>query len=129
MVGYKNQQDFEMAKRYSQPKTFMECQRRHSLMARELAKIGWVWPGTVQRRMLTCGKPQCICHRDAEARHGPYFYWTSKKNGKTVSRKLTQREAEILEAWINNRRKLDATVKRMMEVSERALHLTLRVKT
>jgi hypothetical protein len=42
---------------------------------------------------------------------------------------LTQREAEILEAWINNRRKLDATVKRMMEVSERALHLTLRVKT
>jgi hypothetical protein len=117
-----------MTRKYSQPKTLIECQQRHSLMAQELAKIGLVWPGTVQRRMLTCGKPQCICHRDAEARHGPYFYWTSKKEGKTISRKLTRQEAEILELWINNRRKLDATVKRMMEVSERALSLTLRAK-
>jgi hypothetical protein len=79
--------------------------------------------------MLTCGKPQCACHKDPEARHGPYYYWTSKKNGKTISKKLSREEAEILESWIHNRRTIDATIKLMMKVSEHALSLTLQAKS
>jgi hypothetical protein len=111
------------------PKTLMECRQRHVDLTRRLARIGFVWPGTVQRQMLTCGKPQCACHKDPEARHGPYYYWTSKKKGKTVSKKLTREEAEILESWINNRRSVDDTLKRMMKVSQRALDLTLAAKS
>jgi hypothetical protein len=112
-----------------QSKTLMECQQRHIDLAESLARIGFLWPGTVQRQMLTCGKPQCACHRDPGARHGPYYYWTSKKKGKTISRKLTRQEAEILVDWIENRRIADATLKRMMLVSKRALGLTLAAKT
>jgi N-glycosylase/DNA lyase len=54
-----------------------------------------------------------------------YYYWTSKKKGKTVSRKLFREEAELLESWVNNRRVADDTIKRMMKVSEHALALTL----
>jgi hypothetical protein len=79
----------------------------------------------VQRQKLTCGQPQCACHRDPQARHGPYFYWTSKKEGKTISRKLTPEEGEILQEWIENRRTLQETVKRMMKLSKHALALTL----
>jgi hypothetical protein len=107
----------------------MQCQEYHSSLAESLAHIGYLWPGTVQRQMLTCGKPQCACHRDSRARHGPYYYWTSKKMGKTVSRKLTREEAEILQAWIENRRTADATLKRMMGVSKHALALTLHAKS
>ena len=107
----------------------MQCQELHSNLAASLAHMGYLWPGTVQRQMLTCGKPQCACHRDPRARHGPYYYWTSKKKGKTVSRKLTREEAEILQAWIENRRRADATLRRMMEVSKRALALTLHTKS
>ena len=106
----------------------MECQKRYDEQVQSLARIGFVSPGTVQRQMLTCGKPQCACHKDLKARHGPYFYWTSKKHGKTISRKLTLEEAEILEQWINNRRSLSHTVKRMMRLSEHALALTLHAK-
>jgi len=118
-----------MRKSDRQPRTLMECQQRHINLAQSLARIGFVWPGTVQRQMLTCGKPQCACHRDPRARHGPYYYWTSKRKGKTVNKKLTRDEAEILEAWIGNRRIADATLKRMMEVSKHALGLTLAAKT
>ena len=107
----------------------MECQQHHIDLAETLARIGFVWPGTVQQQMLTCGKPQCACHKDPKARHGPYYYWTSKKKGKTISRKLTREEAEILEDWIGNRRIADATLKRMMEVSKHALALKLRAKS
>ena len=117
-----------MSKNDRQPRTLMECQQRYVDLTRTLAQTGFVWPGTVQRQMLTCGKPQCSCHKDPEARHGPYYYWTSKKNGKTISRKLSREEAEILESWINNRRTIDATIKRMMKASEHALTLTLREK-
>lgn len=106
----------------------MECKQRHLDLSRALARIGFLWPGTVQRQMLTCGKPQCACHKDPKARHGPYYYWTSKKKGKTVSRKLAREEAELLESWINNRRIVDETIKRMMKVAEHALHLTLSTK-
>lgn len=115
-------------KKDRQPRTLLQCQQRCAGLTQSLAHIGFVWPGTVQRQMLTCGKPQCACHKDPEARHGPYYYWTSKRNGKTVSRKLSREEAEILESWINNRRAIDVIVKRMMKVSEHALDLTLRAK-
>jgi hypothetical protein len=118
-----------MPKSDRRPKTLMECQQRYGGLIQSLARIGFVWPGTVQRQMLTCGKPQCACHKDPEARHGPYFYWTSKREGKTVSRKLAMEEAEILEEWINNRRSLNDTVKRMMKLSEHALALTLRARS
>jgi hypothetical protein len=118
-----------MAKSGRQPRTIMECQQHHTVLAESLARIGFLWPGTVQRQMLTCGKPQCACHRDSQARHGPYYYWTSKKMGKTVSRKLTREEAEILEDWIKNRRIADATIKRMMKVSKHALGLMLAAKS
>jgi hypothetical protein len=115
-----------MAQKNRQPRSFTECQRRYGELTRALAEVGFVWPGTVQRRMLTCGKPKCICHRDPQSRHGPYYYWTSKKEGKTVSRQLTPEEAAILESWIENRRKVDDTLKRMTRISERALVLQLR---
>lgn len=118
-----------MTRKNLSPKTFMECQRQYSELTQILAQLGFVWPGTLQRRMLTCGKLQCPCHQDKHARHGLYFCWTSKKAGKTVSRMLTQEEAEIVEPWINNRRALNATVKRMMEISKHALALTLRAKS
>jgi hypothetical protein len=115
-----------MSKSAPRPRTLRECRQRYGELIRSLTSIGFVWPGTVQRHMLTCGKPQCACHKAPPSRHGPYFYWTSKKHGKTVSRKLTLEEAEILEEWINNRRSLNDTVKRMMKLSEHALALKLR---
>jgi hypothetical protein len=117
-----------MSKNDRTPRTLMQCQQRHADLSQTLARIGFLWPGTVQRQMLTCGKSQCSCHKDPKARHGPYYYWTSKKKGKTVSRKLSPEEAEILEAWINNRRKVDDTIRRMMKVSEHVLALTLVAK-
>ncbi len=110
----------------NQPSTLVQHQQSHARLANTLADIGFIWPGTVQKQLLTCGKPRCRCHKDPKLRHGPYWYWTSKKKGKTVSRKLTPEEAEIIGQWIENRRRLDATLKQMMQTSQRLLPLLLR---
>jgi len=118
-----------MARKNRAPQTLMQCQHQYRELTQAVAQLGFVWPGTLQQRMMTCGKAQCPCHRDPRARHGPYFCWTSKIKGKTVTRMLSQEEAEILQPWINNRRILNATIKRMMEMSKRALVLRLRAQS
>ena len=107
------------------PQTLAECERRRQQLAERIAGIGFTWPGTLQRRRLTCGRPQCACHRDPAARHGPYAYWTTKKKQKTVARKLSEKEASILEEWIENRRQIEAILKEINALSERALELML----
>lgn len=97
-------------------------------LAAQLAAIGPLHDGSVLRQMLTCGKSNCACHQDASRRHGPYAYWTTKVAGKTVSKRLTDAEADLYETWIGNRRKLEETRKRMITLSRKMLPLVLAIR-
>jgi hypothetical protein len=58
--------------------------------------------------------------------HGPYWQWTAKVNGKTVNRRLTQREAELYQEWIDNDRRQRAIIAKMREVAATATALLLK---
>jgi hypothetical protein len=112
-----------MAKKKVQPKTLSECEQAHRRLAERLAEVGFIWPGSLARRYLTCGNPKCACRRDPGARHGPYTYWSSKKAGKTISKKLSEEEAERLGAWVKNRQEVQSILEQMMEISSHALRV------
>ena len=101
---------------------------KHRKLTAKLSEIGFIWPGNIQRRYLTCGKPYCDCRKDPEARHGPYAYWTSKEDKKTVSRLLNPEEADLLEEWIENRRKLETIVRQMKELSGKVFEVALQIR-
>ena len=103
-------------------------QEKYRKITAKLSDIGFIWPGHIQRRYLTCGKPNCVCHTDAEAKHGPYAYWTSKETGKTVSRMLRPEEADLLEQWIVNRRELEAVVRQMKGLSKKVFRVALTIQ-
>ena len=102
-------------------------QEKYRKVTARLSEIGFVWPGHIQRRYLTCGKPNCVCHTDPEAKHGPYAYWTSKETGKTVSRLLRPEEADLLEQWIVNRRELEAVIRQMKGLSKKVFNVALTI--
>lgn len=112
-------------KQRSRTEAIRKCEKAYRVLAGRLAEIGFIWPGSVQSKRLPCGKSYCACHKDPEARHGPYWYWTSKKGGKTVSRMLTQEEAAVIVPWIKNRQEVDGTLWRMRQVSAEMLALLL----
>lgn len=118
-----------MSKRQKDRDRLAACCREHEVLAARLARIGFVWSGTVQWRMMTCGRDYCPCRTDPKARHGPYPYWTSKKAQKTVSKLLTPQEAALYEEWIANRRELDETLKQMKNLSRKAEKPALRLRT
>ena len=94
-------------------------------LRRELGAAGFLWVGTVLHQVQVCGKPSCGCLKDPRRRHGPYYVWTRKVHGKTVTRMLTEPEGRLYTAWIRNRRRLDRTIKKMMSLSQRLAPLLL----
>ena len=89
-------------------------------LSEQLADIGFIWQGSIQRRMLSCGKAGCACQSNPHARHGPYVYWTRKEHQKTVAKLLTEEEADLYEEWIENRQHLEGIVSEMKKLSRRA---------
>jgi hypothetical protein len=57
--------------------------------------------------------------------HGPYWQWTAKVNGKTVTRRLSQTDAKLYHEWISNDRKLRKTITRMRQVAAKASELMI----
>jgi hypothetical protein len=92
----------------------------------ELAGLGFVSPGSVALRETSCGKPGCKCMADPPRRHGPYYQWTRKVKGKTVSRQLSPAEAELFQEWIANRRQLQRVTRDLERVSVKAGEILLR---
>ena len=92
----------------------------------ELAGLGFVSPGSVILRETSCGKPGCKCMADPPRRHGPYYQWTRKVRGKTVSRQLSPAEAELFQEWIANRRQLQRVTRDLERVSAKAGEILLR---
>src|SRR5580704_1256008 len=87
----------------------------------ELLQLDYFLKGTVLKRMMKCGKPQCACHRDPAQRHGPYFEWTYKAAGKTVNVKLSPQAAPIYQAATRQHRKLKTILARLERLSRTAL--------
>ncbi len=87
----------------------------------ELLRLDYFFKGTVLKRMMKCGQSQCACHRDPAKRHGPYFEWTYKANGKTVNVKLSPHAAPLYQAATKQHRRLKAILARMERLSRTAL--------
>ena len=104
-------------------------ERQYRSLAAELAEVGFISSGSVVCRHTYCGKPGCCCEADPPRPHGPYYQWTRKVAGKTVTRRLDEREAQLYTEWINNGRRVAAITARMQRVSAQAAEILLRQPT
>ena len=86
-------------------------------IANELSTIGYALPGTLTVRASSCGKANCRCKSDPEARHGPYAYWTRKVGSTTKTRVLTDDQLEDYRQWLDNARRLNELVAELYELS------------
>ena len=75
---------------------------------------------------MPCGKSGCRCQADPPQLHGPYFQWTRKVKGKTVTVRIQPEEAGLLAEWIENGRKLNRIVGDLERVSDRLTERALR---
>jgi len=92
---------------------------RYEALKHSVVDLGLFRRGSLVRRFMPCGKPGCRCQAASTKLHGPYYQWTRKVGGKTVTVRLSRQEATLLEEWIANARRLDRLIAQMEGVSLR----------
>ena len=97
----------------------MSDSERYEALKREVAELPPIRRGSLVRRFMPCGKPGCRCQASPPQLHGPYYQWTRKVQGKTVTVRVDQAQAKLLRKWIANGRRLDKLVRQMETVSLR----------
>ena len=76
--------------------------RRTREIKRQLARLDYIASGTLTERMKVCGKPNCRCANDPDARHGPYYEWGYMHEGKLKHRSVPAERAELMQHAIDN---------------------------
>jgi hypothetical protein len=109
----------------TQAHTLTALQAKLDRLKAQIAQVGFVCPGSVVRRYMPCGKPGCRCQADPPMLHGPYWQYSHKVGGKTITRRLTPDQARLYQQWIANRRRIDQLLAQMQQVSAQAAEILL----
>ncbi|CAN5496936.1 hypothetical protein BH24CHL9_BH24CHL9_05590 [soil metagenome] len=89
-------------------------------LAAELATIGFVARGSVISATTTCSSKGCHCRLERDRRHGPYWQWTRSVGGVTRTTRLSEAAAQRYREWIANRRRAEAILVELEELSLQA---------
>ena len=96
-------------------------QNQYRRLKEEVVRIGLIALGTITPRLITRPDPE---DKRRKKTYGPYYQWTYKLQGKTVTVNLTKEQA--VEFWkaIDNQRRLEAILSEMLALSRTILQNT-----
>ncbi len=78
--------------------------QRTKELRRTINAMDYVASGHIHKRTMRCGKDNCRCAQDPNARHGPYYQWSRRQDGRQVHSALTPQQAKLLGHAIANLR-------------------------
>jgi len=90
-------------------------QKKYLKLTKKLAQTGYVLQGTIHQRIITIKHP----HRVKQ--FGPYYQWTFKREGKSITVNLTSKQAALFSKAIHNHRKIESILKQMRALSREIL--------
>jgi hypothetical protein len=90
---------------------------RYKQLQKELSQIGFICNGSIMSLYRKCGKPNCGCSENIELKHGPYYIWTRKEKGKTITRSLSEERFQHCQQCIQNYKKMERIIEEMKEIS------------
>ena len=91
--------------------------KKYNAIQGKILQLGLVVPGTVRKVYLKCGKENCRCMSENETgRHGPYFFWDRKVNGRLSSLSISKDDLPCYEKGIANRQKLERLIAEVLDV-------------
>jgi len=104
-------------------KRLTEIKMEYEELQRTLSAIKYICTGSVMVLFRKCGKKSCSCQNDKDSEHGPYYVWTRKVEGKTVTRALSSQQAEQCMEYIENLREIEPVLDRMKILSAELIEL------
>ena len=96
-------------------------QEQYRRLKQEVLQVGLVALGTISPRTITRRDPKDMRRKKT---YGPYYQWTYKVHGKTVTVNLTRNQAGEFRKAIANQRRLEAIFVKMLALSRTILQNT-----
>jgi hypothetical protein len=102
-------------------KAMEAMRRRYKRLTAKLAKTGLILQGSITERVIlqTPARGQ-----GKQKAYGPYYQWTWKRQGKTVTVNLSESQASKFSEAIKNHRQMEDITKQMRELSLQILTAT-----
>ena len=95
-----------------------KLKRRYARLTARLAKTGSILKGTITERFIE------KCRGGETTTIGPYYQWTFKRDGKTVTVNLSASQARHFHKAINNNKVVEEILKEMRDLSRQILEAT-----
>jgi len=73
-----------------------KARQRIAVLKRRITEIDLVCAGTLLERTKVCGKPSCRCASEEEARHGPYYEWNRRLQGRLHHRAVQPEQVRVI---------------------------------
>lgn len=87
----------------------------------QISKLDYILTGSITVKYGPCGKVGCRCADDKKHWHGPYYIWTRKEYGKTVTQSLSKSQVKFCKKAIKNMQKLKMQIEKWKQKSLIAL--------
>lgn len=94
------------------------AETKHRRLTEQLAALGPIRKGSIYQTRLRCSSVGCRCQSDPAARHGPYWLWTAKVEGKSKCRKLDAKALKLYRQQSKNFETLKKIICKMQAVTE-----------
>ena len=95
--------------------------QRTRALRREIAAMDFVSSGTLLSRTKVCGQPGCRCAKDPAARHGPYFEFNRRLDGRLTHRVVTPARVADVQRALDNHRRIQALLAEWEQQTVKAL--------
>ena len=95
--------------------------QRTQALRRAISTLDFVASGTLHTRMKVCGRSNCRCAADPNARHGPYHERSRRHNQRLLHSVLTSEQAKLLTEAIANYRKIQQLLVRWQQETAREI--------
>lgn len=87
----------------------------------KISSKGYILHGSLTETFKKCGKTNCRCYTDKKHWHGPYWIWTRKENGKTVTKTLNRKQVILVKKAIKEMKDIDLIIENWKKVSIREI--------
>ena len=99
--------------------TATQMERKYQRLAARLAKLQVMVQGTITERTIERGDAT----PGEKKVYGPYYQWTFKDKGKTVTVNLAPDQAKEYQRAIDEHRKMESIVEEMRQLSRKILEI------
>lgn len=89
------------------------AEKKYKALKRQMVALGWARPGSVIRRYMRCGNAACRCMAKPAQLHGPYYQWSHKIRGRSVSLRISENQARLALEWAGNHKKMKKLLRQL----------------